>query len=461
MKPSHLLAMLAGRPWYLHGPVYDRLADLIAAHAAGRKAEWRRALALDDDDAEPAAPADETRRDYLIDGVAVIGIRGVLAVHADQVNGSCQDAGRSYESIQSQLALAAADPAVRAIVLHLETPGGMAYGCQETYDAIRAAGEVKPVHAYVSGYCFSAGMYLAAACDSITASSHVAEVGSIGTVMALWDDSQAAADAGLRRVVIRAGAYKALIQDGEPITDAAIAEEQRCVDAFGAAFHDAVRAGRGLSDAQADAVLNGRCFMAAEAMGLGLVDAIATFDAFLAGLAGPEQLMFGLKKKPTANPTQPAAAGASQESTMDQKTQAALTALSESHPTHAAALVKAAAQPNATPESLQAVIDRAELAARETAVKAAEQRAAAAEQKLAEAEKKNAEQAAEIARLAALKTLSTTPPVDGEPKPGSATARKIPLSDQARLSKADHEDLRAGRAVLVDDTKPPVPASAN
>ena len=117
--------------------------------------------------------------------------------------------------------------------------------------------------------------------------------------------------------------------------------------------------------------------------------------------------------------------------------------------------------PGATPESLQAVIDRAELAARETAVKAAEQRAAAAEQKLADAEKKNAEQAAEIARLSALKTLSTTPPVDGEPKPGSATARKIPLSEQARLSKADHEDLRAGRAVLVDDTKPPAPASAN
>jgi signal peptide peptidase SppA len=460
MKPSHLLALLAGRPWYLHAPVYDRLADLIEAHATGRKAEWR--ALMEDDDAEPVKRAGEDERDRLVGGIAVIEIRGVLAVHADQVNGECQHVGRSYESIQRQLALAVADPAVHAIVLHLETPGGMAHGCQETYDAIRAADEIKPVHAYVSGYCFSAGMYLAAACRSISVSSHVTEVGSIGTIMALWDDSKAAADAGYKRVVIRAGAYKALIQSGEPITETAIAEEQRCIDAFGAAFHDAVRAGRGLSDEQADAVLNGRCFMAAEAMGLGLVDAISTFDTFLAGLAGSEQQpMFGIKKTTAPTTTQPAAAGASQESTMDEKTQAALAALSESHPTHAAALIKAAMQPGATPESLQAVIDRAELAASKTAIQAAEARAAEAEKKLAEANAALATKDTEIAQLKAVKTLSKTQDPGPDPQGKDAKPREIPLSKQGSMSKADHDALRAGRAVLVDDTPTQPTPSAN
>lgn len=331
MIRSHLLDAFLASAWHLHGQVYDRLSDLLEAHVLGRKAELRGRdmVPLDflDDGADADAPVDEAAGDYLDQGIAVIDIRGVLAMHADQVNGDCQPQGRSYESIISQVELAAADPAVRAIVLRLETPGGSACGCQEAYDAIVAADAVKPVHAYIAGYCFSAGTYLAAGCRSVTASSAAAHTGSIGTVMALWDSSEAAAEAGFKRVVIRSGAYKAIYQPGEAVTDAARAELQRECDAYAAAFYDAVRAGRGLTDAQAEQVLNGRTFLAAEAQRLGLVDAIQPFTTYLAGLAAgnPEHAMFGLKKPTATTATEKPAEAKATEKPVETKPAAGLT----------------------------------------------------------------------------------------------------------------------------------------
>lgn len=295
MIRSHLVDAFLSTPWYLHQDVHGRLSDLLEAHLLGRKDDLRaREVATLSFQGDATDAGGETAADHLVGDVAVIEVRGVLAPHADQVNGECQPRGRSYESIAAQLDLAEADPAVRAIVLRLETPGGAAVGCQELYERLKAS--AKPVHAYVSGYCFSAGYYLASACASIVASSAIAQTGSIGTVMALWDTAAADEKRGMRRVVIRSGPYKALGQDGEPITDLVRGELQRTCDAFAAAFYDAVRAGRGITDAQGEQVLNGRTFTAADAMALGLVDGIKPFTDYLSSLT--ETAMFG-RSKPT------------------------------------------------------------------------------------------------------------------------------------------------------------------
>jgi len=461
VKRSHLVDAFLASAWYLHGPIYDRLSNLLHAHLVGAKSSLRLAADIpglpEAPEATEAEPTDECCADQLLDGVAVIDVRGVLAMHADEVNGECLPRGRSYDAIREQLDAALADPAVQQIVLRLETPGGCAIGCQETFDALRAADAVKPVHAYLTGYCFSAGMYLAAGCRSITAASTMTEVGSIGTICATWDTSAAAEQAGMKRIVIRAGAYKALMQDGEPVTAEAIAEEQRIVDAYGAAFHDAVRSGCGLTEAQAEAVCNGRTWMAGDAVALGLVDQIATFPAFLAGLAGTEPAMFFGKKKPAPAPacailTPPAAAGTSKESIMDPKLQAALAALSASHPTHAAALVAEATKTGATAESLNSFVTATQVAALSANLAAVTAELASA--KVA-AQTQAAANAAEIARLKALVKISDQAPADvgGDP-PASAKSRKIPTSQMGALSKQDGEDIAAGRAVFVLDGEP-------
>ncbi len=309
MIRSHLLDAFLAQAWYLHGTVYDRLADLLEAHVLGHKAELRARTLVPLDflgdgsnDAPDNPPPDECSNDTITpEGIAVINVRGVLAMHADQVNGDCQPQGRSYDQIRAQITDACADPNVRAIALRLETPGGSAAGCQEVYDAILASG--KPVGAYCDAYCFSAGYYLASACQHIAASSIGASIGSIGTVMSLWDTSKVAEKAGYRKVVIRSGPYKALAQDGEPLTDAVQAELQRECNAYAAQFYDAVRLGRGLTTAQAEQVLNGRCFLAVEAQSCGLIDAVQSWADFLATLAAcpaPHQP----STSPAPNPSQ-------------------------------------------------------------------------------------------------------------------------------------------------------------
>ena len=314
MIHSHLLDAFLANAWYLHGSIYDRLSDLLEAHVLGNKADFRAQaiipLNFTVDEVEQA-PFDETSLDEQISNIAVINVRGVLAQHADQINGACQPQGRSYDAIRSQLDAALQDPNIRAIVLRLETPGGSAAGCQECYDAIKAADAIKPCYAYADQYCFSAGTYLAVACRTITASSVGANFGSIGTVMALWDRQQAVEKQGYKRVVIRSGPYKALAQDGEAMTDAVLSELQRECNAYAAAFYDAVRAGRGLTDQQAEQCLNGRCFMSQEAQSLGLIDDIMSWNDFLTHITANHQEarmpLFG--KKPEAPPV---SAGASQ-----------------------------------------------------------------------------------------------------------------------------------------------------
>jgi signal peptide peptidase SppA len=175
---------------------------------------------------------------------------------------------------------------------------------------IRAATKIKPVVAYVSDTGASAAYWIASAASELVIRD-TAAVGSIGTVMALWDRQQAVEKQGYKRVVIRSGPYKALAQDGEAMTDAVVAELQRECNAYAAAFYDAVRAGRGLTDDQAEQCLNGRCFMSQEAQSLGLIDDIRLWNDFLNTTTANHQEarmpLFG--KKPEAPPV---SAGASQ-----------------------------------------------------------------------------------------------------------------------------------------------------
>ncbi|MBA3816399.1 MAG: S49 family peptidase [Parachlamydiaceae bacterium] len=72
---------------------------------------------------------------------------------------------------------------VKALLLHLETPGGTVFDADGIYRAIKAYKEEfkVPVYAYVDGLCASGGMYVAAAADKVFASD-VSLIGSVGVV---------------------------------------------------------------------------------------------------------------------------------------------------------------------------------------------------------------------------------------------------------------------------------------
>lgn len=140
--------------------------------------------------------------------------------------------GCSYSSIRADLARLSANPAVRCIVLDIDSPGGCIVGLRETVEAIRQARETKHVVAYVRNAA-SAAYWLAAACERIFAAD-TACAGCVGAIIAFADATKVYEDMGV--VFYRFTSQRTENKAPAPGTPAFTVELQRRVDAAGDVF---------------------------------------------------------------------------------------------------------------------------------------------------------------------------------------------------------------------------------
>ena len=208
-------------------------------------------------------------------GVAVIPLEGVMMKRPTLFQAFF--GGASTQLVQQAVEMAAADEAITAIVIRVDSPGGSGDGIAELSDAVFAAAERKMVVAHVSGMAASAALWAVAGADRII-TGKLDMVGSIGTRMLLFDVSRMFENAGIKPVVIDTGEFKSTGAAGVPITDRQIEHLQSIVDTFFDEFVSAVSRGRGMTDAAVRAVADGRIFMPREALRLGLIDGIGTLD---------------------------------------------------------------------------------------------------------------------------------------------------------------------------------------
>ncbi len=215
---------------------------------------------------------------YAGNGTAIIPVHGVLI---NRYNYAGQGV-TGYNAVRSMLNAAMADPDVTRIVLDIHSPGGQVSGCFELAADVRAAREVKPVHALVDGYAFSAAYALASAASSITLAPS-AEAGSIGVVSMHMNIGPALKEFGIEISFIYAGKHKVDGNPYESLPDDVRAAVQADVDRIYGVFTAAVAEGRGsrMTDEQARAT-EAQCYCAEDALSLGLIDAIASPDAALA-----------------------------------------------------------------------------------------------------------------------------------------------------------------------------------
>ena len=97
-----------------------------------------------------------------------------------------------------------ADPAVKAIVLSIDSPGGTVDGTDNLANAIFAARGKKPIVALGDGTLASAAYWIASGADQIFASDNSAKIGSIGVVATHEDYSRAEENAGVKVTEITA-----------------------------------------------------------------------------------------------------------------------------------------------------------------------------------------------------------------------------------------------------------------
>jgi len=214
--------------------------------------------------------------------VALVEVEGVI-LDADEV------VGQLKEHLENST--------VKAVVVRINSPGGVVAPTQEIYDAVsRLRAKGKPVVASLGSVAASGGYYIAAAADQIVASPGTL-TGSIGVIMQLTNLEGLFKKVGLRYEVIKSGKYKDIGSFSRSMTEQERRILQTLMDDVYEQFVDAVAQGRNLERKAILAVADGRIFSGRQAKELSLVDELGGREeaielaSKLAGVSGKPRLL--------------------------------------------------------------------------------------------------------------------------------------------------------------------------
>src|SRR5215831_11617303 len=172
----------------------------------------------------------------------------------------------------------------KAVIVHINSPGGTTAGSEELHDSLRRLSERKPLVVVVDGLAASGGYIAALAADHIVA-GETSLVGSIGVLFQYPNFSEALKTLGIQVEEIKSSPLKAAPNGFEPTSpEARAAIEAIVMDSY-AWFRDLVKARRQLDDAALERVADGRVFTGRQAVGLKLVDELGGEQAAVAWLA--------------------------------------------------------------------------------------------------------------------------------------------------------------------------------
>ena len=165
----------------------------------------------------PEMEASSDRQGFTVtpNGIAIISIVGTLVKRAGAIDAA--SGLLSYATVENMLLDAATDPAVKAILMDIDSPGGEVGGVFDLAELILQAKETKPVWA-VADDAFSAAYLLASAADRIYL-SQTAGVGSVGVIAVHVDDSERDAKEGRHFTTVFAGARKNDFSSHTPLSE--------------------------------------------------------------------------------------------------------------------------------------------------------------------------------------------------------------------------------------------------
>jgi len=219
--------------------------------------------------------------------VAVVEIEGIIVDGAAAVR---------------ELREHADNPSIKAVVLRINSPGGVVAPTQEIFAAIQRARKAgKPVVASLGAVAASGGYYVAVAADKIYANPGTL-TGSIGVVMQLANLEGLLKKVGVDYVVVKAGAYKDVGNFARTMSPEERKMLQALLDDVYSQFVEAVSEGRGLEKKDVLAFAEGRIYSGQQALALKMVDELGGFEEAveaagkLANISGRPKLVYPRKK---------------------------------------------------------------------------------------------------------------------------------------------------------------------
>ena len=199
--------------------------------------------------------------------IAVVDVSGVIL---------------SADTINTQLDKFANDDSVKAIILHIDSPGGGAAASQEIYhEVLRIRTQHKKrIVASIESAGASGAYYIASATDRIYA-NQASIVGSIGVIAQWVNYGDLMQWAKLKNVTIKAGALKDAGSPTRDLTPAERAYFQNLIDNMHGQFIHDVAIGRNLPEPQIQALATGQVWTGQQALPLHLIDQTGGFHVAL------------------------------------------------------------------------------------------------------------------------------------------------------------------------------------
>jgi protease-4 len=171
----------------------------------------------------------------------------------------------------------------RAVIVHIDSPGGTTAGSEQLYDSLRQLQAKKPMVVVVDGLAAS-GAYIAALASEHIVAQDTSLVGSIGVLFQFPNFTDVLKTIGVKMEEVKSSPLKAAPNGFEPTSpEARAAIEAIVLDSYGW-FKGLVKDRRQLDDAQLTKVADGRVFTGRQSVPLKLVDEIGNEKTALAWL---------------------------------------------------------------------------------------------------------------------------------------------------------------------------------
>jgi ClpP class serine protease len=215
-------------------------------------------------------------------GVAVMNISGPLTYRPYMT--LCGSGGANYQAIKEDFA-DIVERGAHTVVLQIDSGGGEAYQCFATARYIRGLADANDVKiiSFVDGLAASAAYGLAVAAHEIIVAEG-SEVGSIGVLVRLMNDSKALEKEGYERSFVSAGKEKIPFAADGSFKPEFLQDIQDKVDALYTEFTGFVAERRNLS-VESVIATEAKTFLPEKALQLGLIDKVMTVEGFYEYLA--------------------------------------------------------------------------------------------------------------------------------------------------------------------------------
>jgi protease-4 len=268
------------------------------------KDEIRRRLDLDKDATIPFTKYNDYKKSFTISSKSKNEI-AVIVADGDILPGEADQGVVGSVTIREAIRKARTNDRVKAIVIRVNSPGGVFQAADEMWREVTLATKEKPVIASMGDYAASGGYYLAMACDTIVAQP-VTITGSIGVFSVLFDLSEFLGDkVGITSEEVKTGEIGELVTVSRPLSEIEKNIWQNQTNEIYETFTRKASEGRHMSQDNLKKIASGRVWTGAQAKENGLVDVLGGLDeairiaATKAGIATDYKLRFYPKQKTT------------------------------------------------------------------------------------------------------------------------------------------------------------------